>query len=122
MPSKKQYAFNFRDGLKPIEVGSIVYVKGPNRRDRFYDSKIKKIGRELIHLDCGRSFYFDGSERSDFSYCSIWSSEQAFSESVLADRTLMEIGELIRNFGNRKNIKLEDALKIKAILETALNS
>lgn len=71
--------FNFVDGKKPVKVGQQIYMS--KRQGWGAGNKtIEKIGRKLIHLCDGSSFYLTGGERSDYCHSSLYSSEKVFQE------------------------------------------
>lgn len=76
----KVIEFPFVDGSKEITIGSQVAFTNNNynRGKTIHTDEVAKIGRSLIHLEGGRSFYIEsGHEKADVCGSQIYSSEEA---------------------------------------------
>ena len=92
--------FQFRDGLKEIKVGKTVFLMNSNRRNQgLKKDTIVKIGRTLIHLESGLSFYIEtGMERSEYCRNQIYSCTLAFDHEKLKKKWQKKIYQMANVF------------------------
>lgn len=112
----KAKLFNFRDKYSPVEVGQRVLVVNCNRRGDPAELVIEKVGRSLIHLNNGMSFYFNGSERSDYGHNTIYSSQEGYDMELERRRISSHIESEFRYIGGHK-YSLETLRKVKELLD-----
>jgi len=87
--------FKFRDGTYEIVEGIAVYIKNCNS-ENVRKTFVSNIGRTLVHLECGLSFYIeDGIERSDYSHNFIYYTERGFRNEEEARTKAIEISSRI---------------------------
>lgn len=119
----KAVVFSFRDISKEIKVGDKIYYRPAHlrRTEGGSDYVIQKIGNKLIQIGYelnGRamtSFYFDGSEKTDYSGGSIYTSREAYLQMCEEQKVIDEVRAFVRDSGY-KAISYQQALKIKEIL------
>ncbi len=109
--------FKFKDGSFPVKAGDTVIVSYFNGRRRPPEEcTVQKVGRSLVHLNNGTSFYFDGRERSNYANGAIYSGQQGYENELERERVMDYISERFR-YINRREYSLETLMKIKALLD-----
>lgn len=114
--------FNFRDGPKEVKVGDEVLLDNCNFGTDL--QVITKIGTKLMTLSDGNVFYFDGTERSDYSHnavwsSTVWSSKGCYSEHKRKLDTVASIRKIIDKMhrNNVNEISLYDLQTVLGLLE-----
>jgi hypothetical protein len=106
---------NFVDGPKEITEGMQVVVTNGDSGShfRFSETKVEKVGRDLVTLDNRLKFYLEtGLQQTDYAKGKIYSSLAAYQE-ITNQRKLIRHVEL--HLRNRK-LTFEEAQKLMELL------
>jgi hypothetical protein len=114
--TKQPKLFQFADGPGEIREGQQVIVTNGQggRHYRADETKVEKIGRELVHMGYHGSWYFDGKKKTEYAGGRVYSSMSAYERCMREQIVISTVERKIHDY--HTNLTYEQALKIAEIL------
>ena len=106
---------NFADGPKEITVGMTVVVTNGQlgSHKTVTETKVEKVGRELVTLENGRKYYLEnGHQQTEYASGRIYSSKEAYELEKMQGITISKVSQELRN----RHLTYEESIKVSELL------